>query len=38
VTGAIVGGRRPAQVDDWLPAGDLELDEQTLAEIEQLIA
>jgi aryl-alcohol dehydrogenase-like predicted oxidoreductase len=37
VTGAIVGGRRPAQVDDWLPAGELELDEQTLAEIEQLI-
>jgi aryl-alcohol dehydrogenase-like predicted oxidoreductase len=38
VTGAIVGARRPAQVDDWLPAGDLDLDEATLAEIEQLIA
>jgi aryl-alcohol dehydrogenase-like predicted oxidoreductase len=38
VTGAIVGARRPAQVDQWLPAGDFDLDEQTLAEIEQLIA
>ncbi|HEV8688611.1 MAG TPA: aldo/keto reductase [Gaiellaceae bacterium] len=38
VTGAIVGARRPAQVDDWLPAGELDLDEETLAEIEQLIA
>jgi aryl-alcohol dehydrogenase-like predicted oxidoreductase len=37
VTGAIVGARRPVQVDDWLSAGDLELDEQTLGEIEQLI-
>ncbi len=34
VTGAIVGARRPSQLDDWLGAGDLELDEQALAEIE----
>jgi aryl-alcohol dehydrogenase-like predicted oxidoreductase len=38
VTGPIVGARRPAQVDEWLPAAGLDLDEQTLAEIEQLIA
>jgi aryl-alcohol dehydrogenase-like predicted oxidoreductase len=33
VTAAIVGGRRPAQLDDWLGAGDLEPDDETLAEI-----
>jgi aryl-alcohol dehydrogenase-like predicted oxidoreductase len=33
VTGAIVGGRRPAQLDDWLGAGELELGAETLAEI-----
>jgi aryl-alcohol dehydrogenase-like predicted oxidoreductase len=38
VTGPIVGGRRPAQVDEWLPAAELDFDEPTLAEIEQLIA
>ena len=38
VTGAIVGARRPAQIDDWLPAGDLELDEETVREIEQLLS
>jgi aryl-alcohol dehydrogenase-like predicted oxidoreductase len=38
VTGPIIGGRRPAQVDEWLPAADLDLDDPTLAEIEQLIA
>jgi aryl-alcohol dehydrogenase-like predicted oxidoreductase len=37
VTGAIVGGRRPSQLDDWLGAGDLKLDEQVLAEIEALL-
>jgi aryl-alcohol dehydrogenase-like predicted oxidoreductase len=37
VTGAIVGARRPGQVDDWLPAGDLELDEPTMREIEALL-
>ena len=34
VTGAIVGGRRPAQLEDWVGAGDLELDDQVLDEIE----
>jgi aryl-alcohol dehydrogenase-like predicted oxidoreductase len=38
VTGAIVGARRPAQVDDWLGAGDLELDQATLEEIERAVA
>ncbi len=38
VTGAIVGGRRPEQIDDWLPATDLSLDEATLAEIDSVIA
>jgi aryl-alcohol dehydrogenase-like predicted oxidoreductase len=37
VTGAIVGARTPAQVDDWLPAGDLVLEAATLAEIERAI-
>jgi aryl-alcohol dehydrogenase-like predicted oxidoreductase len=34
VTGAIVGARRPEQVDDWIEAGDLELDDATVAELE----
>ena len=38
VTGAIVGARRPEQVDDWLAAGELDLDPAVVAEIEQLIA
>ena len=38
VTGAIVGGRRPAQIDDWLGADDVELDGGTLAEIESALA
>jgi aryl-alcohol dehydrogenase-like predicted oxidoreductase len=33
VTGAIVGARRPSQVDGWLPAGDLQLTEADLAEL-----
>lgn len=33
VTGAIVGARRPDQVDGWIGAGSLTLDEATLAEI-----
>jgi len=37
VTGAIVGGRRPSQLDDWLGAGDLQLDEQALTEVDALI-
>jgi aryl-alcohol dehydrogenase-like predicted oxidoreductase len=31
VTAAIVGARRPSQVDGWLPAGDLRLTEADLA-------
>jgi aryl-alcohol dehydrogenase-like predicted oxidoreductase len=38
VTGAIVGARRPEQVDDWLAAGDLELGADVRDEIEQLLA
>ncbi len=34
VTGAIVGGRRPSQLDDWLGADGLELDIKILDEIE----
>jgi aryl-alcohol dehydrogenase-like predicted oxidoreductase len=33
VTGAIVGARRPGQVDGWLPAATLELKENDLADI-----
>ena len=33
VTGAIVGARRPGQVDGWLPAASLELKEDDLADI-----
>jgi aryl-alcohol dehydrogenase-like predicted oxidoreductase len=33
VTGAIVGARRPSQVDDWLAAATLELTAADLAEI-----
>jgi aryl-alcohol dehydrogenase-like predicted oxidoreductase len=33
VTGAIVGARRPGQVDGWLPAATLELNEDDLAGI-----
>jgi aryl-alcohol dehydrogenase-like predicted oxidoreductase len=37
VVGAIVGGRRLAQVDGWLPAADLRLSEADLAEIDQAL-
>jgi aryl-alcohol dehydrogenase-like predicted oxidoreductase len=33
VTGAIVGARRPSQVDGWLPAASLELTEADLDEV-----
>ncbi|TDD99094.1 aldo/keto reductase [Jiangella asiatica] len=33
VTGAIVGARRPSQIDGWLPAADLELDHADLDDI-----
>jgi aryl-alcohol dehydrogenase-like predicted oxidoreductase len=34
VTGAIVGARRPSQVNGWLPAGDLALSGDDLATID----
>jgi aryl-alcohol dehydrogenase-like predicted oxidoreductase len=37
VTGAIVGGRRPAQLDDWLGADELELYDETLVEIARAL-
>jgi aryl-alcohol dehydrogenase-like predicted oxidoreductase len=37
VTGAIVGARRPAQVDGWLPAANLRLAPEDLAEIEAAV-
>jgi aryl-alcohol dehydrogenase-like predicted oxidoreductase len=37
VTGAIVGARRPDQVDSWLPAADLELTDDDLDELEVAI-
>ncbi len=37
VTGAIVGARRPQQVDGWLPAASLELTDADLDEIAQAI-
>ena len=37
VTGAIVGARSPEQVDGWIAAGDVELSDHSLAEIEALL-
>jgi aryl-alcohol dehydrogenase-like predicted oxidoreductase len=37
VTGAIVGARRPEQVDDWIGAAELVLEDDTLAELERAI-
>ena len=37
VTGAIVGGRTPEQVDGWIDAGSLELTREDLDEIAALI-
>jgi aryl-alcohol dehydrogenase-like predicted oxidoreductase len=37
VTSAIVGGRRPDQVDGWIPATELRLSERDLSEIEAAI-
>jgi aryl-alcohol dehydrogenase-like predicted oxidoreductase len=37
VTGAIVGARRPSQVDGWLPAGNLQLSDDDLAELQRAI-
>lgn len=38
VTGAIVGARSPAQVDDWLAAATLELDDDDLDGVADAIA
>jgi aryl-alcohol dehydrogenase-like predicted oxidoreductase len=38
VTGAIVGARRPGQLDGWIGAGRLELSQQTLEAIDDAIA
>ncbi len=37
VTGAIVGARRPSQIDGWIAAGTLRLSDQDLAEIAAAI-
>jgi aryl-alcohol dehydrogenase-like predicted oxidoreductase len=37
VTGAIVGARRPDQIDSWLPAGDLQLTDEDLDELAAAI-
>jgi aryl-alcohol dehydrogenase-like predicted oxidoreductase len=37
VTGAIVGARRPAQVDGWLPAAQLRLDDADLNEVAAVV-
>jgi aryl-alcohol dehydrogenase-like predicted oxidoreductase len=37
VTGAIVGARRPSQVDGWLPAGRLQLTDADLAELRAAV-
>ncbi|HEX2150215.1 MAG TPA: aldo/keto reductase [Actinomycetota bacterium] len=38
VTGAIVGARNVEQVKGWLPAGELELGADTMAQIDRLLA
>jgi aryl-alcohol dehydrogenase-like predicted oxidoreductase len=38
VSGAIVGARRPAQLDEWIGAAELCLDEQTLDAVAQALA
>jgi aryl-alcohol dehydrogenase-like predicted oxidoreductase len=37
VTGAIVGARRPGQIDGWIAAGDLTLTEADVSEIAEAI-
>jgi aryl-alcohol dehydrogenase-like predicted oxidoreductase len=37
VTGAIVGARRPSQIDGWLPAGSLRLSDADLAELRAAV-
>lgn len=38
VTGAIVGARRPEQVDGWIAASTMYLDDATLAELDEALA
>jgi aryl-alcohol dehydrogenase-like predicted oxidoreductase len=38
VTGAIVGARRPAQLDQWIGAGSLELPPAALGAIDEALA
>jgi aryl-alcohol dehydrogenase-like predicted oxidoreductase len=37
VTGAIVGARRPDQIDGWIGAADVRLDDQALDEIARIV-
>jgi aryl-alcohol dehydrogenase-like predicted oxidoreductase len=37
VTAAIVGARRPEQIDGWIGASDLELSSEVIEEIERII-
>jgi len=37
VTGAIVGARRPDQIDGWIGAGDVRLDDEALEEIASIV-
>jgi aryl-alcohol dehydrogenase-like predicted oxidoreductase len=37
VTGAIVGGRRPQQIEDLVPAAELRLSESELAQIDKFL-
>jgi aryl-alcohol dehydrogenase-like predicted oxidoreductase len=37
VTGAIVGARRPDQIDGWIGAADLRLDDEALDRIAQIV-
>ena len=38
VTGAIVGARRPSQVDGWIGSADMTLSPSDLAELERVVA
>ena len=38
VTAAIVGARTPRHVDGWLPASNLELDDDALAQLDEAVA
>jgi aryl-alcohol dehydrogenase-like predicted oxidoreductase len=38
VTSAIVGARRPSQIEETAPAGDLVLSDEVLGQIETLLS